>query len=360
MKFLFRVDASHSIGTGHVARCLTLANHLRASGASCSFVCLELQGNLIPVLKSLGYSVHALPPYPTSSGSDAFQIDVAADSSRVTAVLEGYRPDWLIVDHYGIEARWESTVRELGSKLLVIDDLANRPHVADMLVDQNFGRTASDYLTLVPQGSRVLAGPEYAILRPEFARERPASLARRSTPSMERLLITMGGSDPTGVTMDVMKVLQGVRDLPIHQVTVVMGSGATATAAVSALATAMPFPTTVLSGVGNMAEVMRESDVAIGAGGSTALERCCLGLPTIQIAIADNQEPASRLLHDAGAVRYVGRSDSDNWKSDLVDALRCFADDPHQLEGMSRRASMITDGSGTSKVCDALRRPTHR
>ena len=242
MKIAFRVDASLQIGTGHVMRCLTLADALAAQGADCLFICREHQGNLIEHIRNKGYCVHALPVLPSVCASSlaintvsdeqslahshwlgATQVE---DAAACAAILAGVKPDWLIVDHYALDARWELALKSHYRKLMVIDDLADRPHLCDLLLDQTFGRDAEDYHELVPAISRLLCGSRYALLRPEFAALRDYSLQRRANPQLRQLLITMGGVDKDNATGQVLEALRGCA-LPAQcHITVVMGTTA--------------------------------------------------------------------------------------------------------------------------------------
>ncbi|MDN5873135.1 MAG: UDP-2,4-diacetamido-2,4,6-trideoxy-beta-L-altropyranose hydrolase, partial [Sinobacteraceae bacterium] len=201
MNVVFRADASLEIGTGHVMRCLTLANALRETGASCTFVCRAHEGHLGEHIRACGHALHLLPrvadfspddktdPYARWLGSTPEQ-----DAEQTQAVLTS-DCDWLVVDHYGLDACWETRLRARARHLLAIDDLANRRHDCELLLDQNLGRDARDYDGLVGDRTQRLIGPRYALLRPEFAQWREISLARRRQPRLQQLLITMGGVD---------------------------------------------------------------------------------------------------------------------------------------------------------------------
>ena len=192
---VFRTDASLAIGTGHVMRCLTLADALRERGARSHFICRTHDGHLIEHIRAHGHQVSALPATASTSmtsntdNSTAHAhwlgVDWASDALDTLTVLQGLRTDWLVVDHYALDARWEKKLRHGCQRLLVIDDLADRPHDCELLLDQNLGRLASDYDRSVPVSCTVLAGPQHALLRPEFADWRYRSLARRATPRLQ-------------------------------------------------------------------------------------------------------------------------------------------------------------------------------
>lgn len=333
MKVAFRVDASLDIGTGHVMRCLTLASALRARGSECRFVCLELPGEMSARIAALGFPVSLLT-------EEAVATTFAAQSW-----------DWLVVDHYGLDARWESAMRPLARRILAIDDLADRVHDADMLLDQSPGRIESQYGALLPPDSRRLIGPRFALLRPQFAAARQSSLARRKAPRLSRILLTMGGIDQPNATGRVLSALAGGRVGADTEVTVVMGGQAPALEQVRTLAASMPFACNVRADVVDMAGLMAASDLAIGAGGGTALERCCLGLPTIAVVLAENQRAGTRALAMHGAVAIIESVAAiDTILLPSLDALRSEG----TLGAMSLAAAGVCDGLGTARVVSAM------
>lgn len=356
MTIAFRADASLSIGTGHVMRCLTLARALRAQGATCRFVTRALPGHLAAQIDAAGFGVTLLPA-PTGPAPDAppahaawAGVDWTTDAAETRAAL-GNSPDWLVMDHYAFDARWQRAARPEGTKLMVIDDLADRPHDCDMLLDQNLGHDAHDYDGLVPEHCIFLTGPHHALLRPEFAQARASALAERVGRDLRHLLITMGGVDPLDATSQVLRAMQGA-DLPEDMcITLVMGSRAPALDHVRALARDMPRPTEIAVDVTDMAARMASADLAVGAAGSTTWERCALGLPTIIVQIADNQAGIARALRDAGAALDPGPLNAPEFARNLQAAL---AEAPSQLSVMSGRAADICDGDGAARVVAKL------
>lgn len=358
MKFLFRVDASVSIGSGHVMRCLTLAMVLRTRGAHCHFVSRAHQGHLIELVRQRGFEVTELAPVSVPAGDDAGPAHAAwlgsswqADAEQTRALTLELKPDWLVLDHYALDQRWESMVQPASTRLLVIDDLADRAHACDLLVDQNLGRSASDYRGLVSAGCKVLAGPDYALLRPEFANLRDTSLARRSGARLRHLLLNMGGVDQHNATGEVLAALCGTKLPADCRISVIMGMQAPWIAEVRELATRMPWATEVLVNVADMAEQMANSDLAIGAAGSTSWERCCLGLPTLMVILAANQEAGAAALQDAGAAVLLGRAG--DIRATLPAAL-CDIQHPGRLGQIAAAAAALVDGHGAQRVLRAL------
>jgi UDP-2,4-diacetamido-2,4,6-trideoxy-beta-L-altropyranose hydrolase len=368
MEVAFRVDASRQIGTGHVMRCLTLANALAAHGVHCQFICGSHEGNLIEFVRSRGHLAHALPTAcemraatsasslgastPDLNHSYWASFEEERDAQACAQLLAAWHPDWLIVDHYALDARWERVLRPHCRRLMVIDDLADRPHVCDLLLDQTFGRDAADYLPLVPDGCRLLCGSRYAMLRPEFAAIRSYSLQRRCPATLRELLITMGGVDKDNVAGQVLQALRACA-LPLDcRITVVMGTLAPWLDEIRTQAPSMPCPTRVLVGISDMAALMADSDLAIGAAGSTSWELCCLGVPTLLVCTAANQR---KVISALASVRAVVRLDQAELRQpDGITFRSQYAALTENLEGYTAVAARITDGRGVFRVCTEL------
>jgi UDP-2,4-diacetamido-2,4,6-trideoxy-beta-L-altropyranose hydrolase len=359
MKIVFRTDSSLQIGTGHVMRCLTLAEALRVSGAECLFICREQEGCSFEQIRQRGFDLYSLPPAiefvksPASvtnqelSYSAWLGTDWATDAAQTKTVIDGIGADWLIIDHYAIDARWERVLRSMCRKLMVIDDLADRPHECDLLLDQNLGRITSDYSSLVPSDCIVLAGPRFALLRPEFAEFRDYSLRHRTTSKIDSLLITMGGIDKGDATG---KILEALKDCSLPkdcEITVIMGQHAPSLSRVNLLSTEMPWPTKVKVNVDNVAELMANSNLAIGAGGSTSWERCCLGLPTIIVILAENQMKVADALAKNGCAIVLGPPDAIS--KNLRSLLHMLTID-NKLHQMTQSSRTITDGQGVDRI----------
>ena len=361
MHIAFRTDASLQIGTGHVMRCLTLADALRERGAQSTFICRPHAGHLLDLIQQRGHTAKALAPADDAFTAPANPIhakwlstDWASDAAQTQQALGEHVVDWLVVDHYALDRRWEQTMRPHTRRIMAIDDLADRPHDCDLLLDQNLGRQAKDYGGLLSQHTQTLIGPAYALLRPEFAQWREHSLQRRAQPQLKNLLITMGGVDQasaTGQVLDAMKCCELPTDL---RITVVMGPTAPWLAKVQAQAAAMPCPTQVLSGVSNMAQLMAESDLCIGAAGGSAWERCALGLPTFVLILAANQHSGAMALqsHEAAWVA----ADAQQLLTQMS-ALFNKETQKAALQKMSQAAAKLAAGNGASQVVELLLEP---
>ncbi len=350
MRVVFRADASARLGYGHLMRCLCLADVLRARGAECHFLSAELPHELAARVARHGHGVHGLPAW---AGRD-LAADATADAVASAAVVGALGAAVVIVDHYRLDAAWEAALRRVGVALIAIDDLADRAHDVDLLIDANAGREASDYRGWVPPHCRVLCGPDYALLRAEFAAARAVSLARREHPEPRRVLVSMGGADADNVSATVLDALDALDPgtLPRHcRVTVVLGAGAPWIDALRRRAASAARATEVLVDVENMAALLADCDLAIGAGGVSALERCCLGLPSLVVVVAANQLPGSVALQRWGAATLVMASArlADTLPAEIARMLR-----PGALAAMAQRAAQRVDGRGSARVAEAV------
>lgn len=363
MKVVFRTDASLDIGTGHVMRCLTLADVLKSGGARCHFICREHPGNLIEQIRQRGYPVVGLAKGAAVCAPGSFSeanrrgyetwlgADWATDAAQTKVGVGDTMVDWIIADHYAIDARWEKTLRLMCRKLMVIDDLADRSHDCDLLLDQNLGRDVRDYSERVPMKCTVLAGPNYALLRPEFPAQREYSLRRRAIPKLKHLLIAMGGVDQVDATSQVLEAMKNCALPEDTRITIVMGPHAPWLKRVQFLAEQLPHSIEVKVNVQNMAQLMADSDLAIGAAGSTSWERCCLGLPSIIGVLATNQKSIANSLHLAGAAKIFCIDAGVETLRELIDHV--FGDSINLAE-MIASAANVTDGCGTGRVVSKL------
>jgi UDP-2,4-diacetamido-2,4,6-trideoxy-beta-L-altropyranose hydrolase len=359
----FRVDASREIGTGHVMRCLTLANALHERGASCQFICREHEGNLLDLIRSYGHQAIGLP-YDESACKDEGKFCKAnspyaswlgaeeeCDAQQTLVALDGAMADWMIVDHYAIGFRWEGVLRHACRHLMVIDDLADRNHDCDVLLDQNWfaEQTLTRYDNLVPSDCLKLLGPRYALLRPEYAQLRQTMHPRDG--SVRHLLVFMGGGDPDNQTAKVLESLEQF-DLTCFAVDVVMGVNHPNADGIALWVAEHP-EATLHQGLPSLAGLMAEADLMIGAGGSTTWERMCLGLPSIVIGIAANQMTTNLALMQAGYITFVGHMDFVS-SSDIAKAIRQCIDHPNLMQEQRLRMQELVNGSGAARLVNLL------
>lgn len=311
MRVVMRVDASLQIGSGHVMRCLTLADELRSRGAEVHFICREHPGNLFALIAERGCPIVRLPlaepEQIPSSGDVAHAAWLGApwqqDAQETVAALPSGGVDWLIVDHYALDQRWEQYVRPHVGKIMVIDDLADRPHDCDLILDQNVcDNMECRYDKLVLPHCRRFLGPRYVLLRPEFRVARKNLKDRDGT--VKRILVFFGGSDLTNETT---KTLLAIKSLgfPDIAVDVVVGVANPYKDQVKELCSSLPAARFYCQ-VDNMAQLMLSADLSVGAGGVTAWERMAMQLPTLAIAVADNQVEGLKLADCFKWLRFLG------------------------------------------------------
>lgn len=326
---VFRFDASPALGAGHAMRCLTLAEELAAQGWRCCGMTNSEAVETVPALRN----------------NPALLLDPGSGDAVG-------RTDWLVVDHYGLDARWEKSCRSWAERILVIDDLADRAHDCDILVDQTFGRHTEDYVRLVPQHCEILTGCDYALLKPAFVSARSDSLARRSTASgLRHLFVGLGATDPDNHTAEALKGI-AASGLTVT-VDAVLGSRAPHLDAVRAQIAAMTQAVSLHIDTTEMPRLMARADLAIGAAGTSTWERCCLGLPSLMMVIADNQRLIAENVAAAGAARLIVPP-RDTMAGQIAAALRELADDRAALEILSSRAATLCDGLGVRRVAAAL------
>jgi len=367
VKIAFRVDASVQIGTGHVMRCLTLADELTRQGHECRFVCREHEGHLADLTASKGYGLTLLPAPSGNelgardSNSDDYALWLGVpwqkDARQTLDALEPQKPDWLVVDHYALDAEWERVLASAVGNIMVIDDLANRPHECAMLLDQNHGRETSDYDELLSAGCQRLIGPRYALLRPEFSELRQQSLNRRQHFELKRILISLGGVDRTNVTGQVLETLKELA-LPSNiELDIIMGAAAPYLDEVRQQTDRLPFKASVSVNVKDMAERMCLADLSVGAPGGTSWERCCLGLPSVLVVLAENQVRGAIALEKSGAALTI------NSVTKIKATLASIVLDisvSGRLKKMSEAAAGITDGSGVFRAVDVINNACER
>lgn len=319
-RILFFADAGEAVGGGHVMRSLTLAEALIERGGTCAFIATPAVGALLDTFA---------PPAV----------------ERVTALDDGarWRPDVLVIDHHGVGAAHERGLAGL-AKLVAIDDQA-REHAVDMIVDPSLGRSATDYSG---QARTVLAGPTYALVRPAFAGVREAALARRGG-EPRRCLVSLGLTDLDGITGRIVELLlQKSGDVALD---VAVGSAAPSLPALQDLAGKGRISLHV--DTRDMAELVANADIAVGAGGSSVWERATLGLPTILLTLAENQKAMADQLQNAGLALVLDPV-ARRFETQLTDAWRRLMGSADLRRELSERPAALCDGLGAGRVAEAL------
>ncbi len=332
-------------------RCLTLAHELRRRGGDVRFICREHPGHLVDRVENEGLPVRRLPPPDT--GANATDEDYSSwrgvsedtDAAETLTALGDLRPEWLVVDHYGLGRQWERTIRPAVARIFAIDDL-ERDHDCDLLLDQNwFGdATSARYAGKVPDGCRLLLGPRYALLRPEYAQLRAMLPPRDGT--VRRVVIFFGGSDPTNETAKVLQALSAasMADLAVD---VVIGANHADADGIQAMVAARR-DATLHRDLPTLAGLMARADVAVGGGGATTWERLCTGLATLVVTLAANQEPFTEALARAGYVQWVGSAATTTPEA----YLEALLDHRGSSRPVTQRA--LVDGLGAKRVAEVI------
>lgn len=357
MKVWFRVDSSSEMGTGHLMRCLTLATGLRDRGAAASFVSRAHEGNSLDRIRANGFDVVELTleghadqrgSAPTQYGSwlGGNWLD---DARHTREAIGATTADWVIVDHYALDARWERAVRPATSRIMAIDDLADREHDCDMLLDQNLvAGLATRYDGLVPEACGSLLGPQFALLQRDYAALHDQTPPRSG--AVARILVFFGGADVdnlTGRTVGAFLELQ--RD--DVRLDVVVGAGHPFSAAIEQQVVGNTH-VSLHRNLPSLGPLIASADLAVGAGGTMSWERCCLGLPSLVITIAKNQEPIAAELARRGLIRWLGTKDEVDQPA-ITEILKEVLRDGLAPE-WSEQCRALVDGRGLDRVCSYL------
>jgi len=332
-RILFIVDAGPEVGGGHVMRSLTLARALEEKGASFAFLAPPEVG---AILEAFAPDVPRLPVASTTPK--------ALMGGLVAQLFDAF-----VFDHYRLSYADQRGMA--GSRpALVIDDLADRPLNADLILDSGPARRASDYEGL-HDGARLLLGPAYAPVRPEFAQFRERALARRGQP-VRRIMVSMGLTDVGGATSRVVERLRfRAGDLPLD---IVLGAEAPSLGGLTRVARRDPRLVLHVDAQ-DMGKLTLAADIAIGAAGSSMWERCVLGLPSLVVILAENQRAAAAALVERGAVLAVDAS-ADDFEAQFDRALMRLLTDAELRMALAAASAQVCDGRGAERVAEAFLR----
>jgi UDP-2,4-diacetamido-2,4,6-trideoxy-beta-L-altropyranose hydrolase len=354
MNIAFRTDATNQIGTGHFMRCMTLADELKKHGAQICFVSRNLPDHLRDMLAAKGMDLVSL-----KHNGSVFQIDdlahsawlgtsQAQDAQDTIQALAEQTSDWLVVDHYALDMRWESAMRKTAKKIMVIDDLADRQHDCELLLDQNFyADMQTRYSGKVPAHCKLLLGPRYALLREEFRKLREQIKPR--TGVVKKLLIFFGGVDADNYTGLAIKALADMALKEVH-VDVVIGAQHPSRTEIETECAVQGFVCHVQTN--KMAELMAASDLAIGAGGTAIWERCCLGLPAISFCVAENQR--KQVIDAAEAGLLYAPANNNNILDLIHNHTNGLLENPALLKLISNAEMNAVDGKGVLRIIYAM------
>lgn len=352
-RVIFRADANHAVGSGHVSRCHKLAKQLVMLGANVAFVSRR-QRSRVPTIAD-GMSVIHFDAVAALGGEDrpsSMQSSVASELSDAERTVGAFpaKPDWVVVDSYELGATWEAAVRSQCGRLAVIDDLG-RPHDCDLLIDPNWhgSKTETRYAGRVSPLTQSLLGPDFALLDPAFAKSRVSPTNRQG--KVKRVLVYFGGSDQYGLTPLALTVL-AKPEFARLEVDVVIGATNKASPLGNAVAINRP-GVTVYEHQNSLAKLLAGVDVAIGAVGGTTWERMCLGVPSLTVVIADNQLETANDLAAAGLIDLLGHA-TNVTEETLAQGLRELLNAPERRQRMADAGQALVDGRGAERVVDVL------
>lgn len=344
MKVVFRADASIHIGTGHIARCTTLAKELRRRGAEIQFVTRAHAGHQAAMLARAGFACTTLPAAEAATPKPddyAAWLGVSEETDARETMAAAGEAEWLVVDHYGLGPRWEQALRGSAGSILAIDDL-DRAHDVDLVLDQNLSDKPARYAGV----EKKLLGPNFALLGDEYRSGAPAF-----RPDVNRILVFFGGADPKGAAGAAVEALDDPAFAHMH-VDMAVGAASPARERLEEWA-ARRARTAVHVGLPSLRDLMAGADLAVGGGGIAMLERCCMGLPAIVMTIAANQVPGTRALAAEGAVTYLGDFEA-GAIADLAGAVRTLAADAVRRRAMADRGRLLVDGWGARRVAERI------
>lgn len=329
-RIAFRADARPQLGGGHIMRCLSTARELADRGCEVAFASAAGSADLVPALADAGLPV----------------LDAEMPGHLPLPEHWNGRCDGLVVDLYDATPDDERLMHKRCTAMASYGELLHRKHACDILIDQNMGRHGELHADRVDGDCRFLLGPAYFAARPEFSQLRFAALKRREDAPLKRVLVTMGLTDLDAISL---RLARAVLDNSALDVEVILGPAAASRDPLTEMAASEP-RLTVSVGVSDVGARMAAADLAIGAGGGTAFERCILGLPSLVCSLAENQSALARALDEAGAAILVDAGD--NLDADIARALQELT--PERLTHLSQTAADLCDGRGAERIADAL------
>jgi UDP-2,4-diacetamido-2,4,6-trideoxy-beta-L-altropyranose hydrolase len=336
---LIRADASPEIGTGHVMRCLALAQAWQDAGGKATFLMAQSTPSIQARLAAENFKLIPLSAFPGGNEDADFTNEYA---SRIEA-------EWLTLDGYGFDTRYQEQIRNRERKLLCVDDAGKCDrYVADIVLNQNITASKTPYCRL---GAQVLLGPSFCLLRREFA---PWQKWHRKIPFVGRnVLVTLGGSTQAAAGVRVMESV-GRANIESLRAVFVVGGSSMDVAALESCAAKFPEKISIRRDVSNMAKLMARADLAISAAGSTCWELCLLGLPSILLDVADNQIPVAIELERTGCMVYAGNGNIVS-PDKLANTIEDLLLSKETRESLSHRCRQLVDGLGAQRVVSAMR-----
>jgi UDP-2,4-diacetamido-2,4,6-trideoxy-beta-L-altropyranose hydrolase len=340
---VIRVDAGAAMGTGHVMRCLALAQGWRLAGGDAVFVIADSTPAISRRLDDEGFSIATLQCCP---GCDQ-------DARALVSIAAELHATWVAVDGYQFNSVYQRRIKEGGFKLLWIDDLGQcAPHFADLILNQNLYATVDLYSESSEETS-LLLGSEYVLLRREF---RGWSNWRRDFKEVaKRILVTMGGGDSQNATA---QILRALADAGVAiEIEAVVGGSNPHEETIRQMACELPCNISIKSNVANMPELMAGADLALSAAGVTSYELALMQVPMILVTVAENQVGTAKSFGERGAALNLGRFQGSH-PDRVVEAVNSLIQDRERRRSLSNKARSFVDGCGSRRVCQALLQKT--
>jgi len=348
LKAVVRADSSLNIGSGHIMRCLTLAEELTMNGFVVYFISVNQSGSMLSHIESFGYQCFEIPcaSYNSNSYNDKY-FDNTYDAIFSIEILKPLNIDLIIVDHYGINSIWHKMIKQYCKSIVVIDDLANRNYECNILIDQTYGRRPDEYIKLVSNKANLCLGSKYALVRKEYFEMRgKAKIKRDKYEDIKNILIFMGGADYSSLYLDIVNTIFSMDSLNLLTVNLVVGAQDDNT--IDKLSSIVDDRLKIHKNISYMPRLMYESDIFIGASGSTTWERCSLYLPSLVYVAADNQKIIAKNLYNLGAILV--------WK-DMIELKRCFqriTQSPALYHKMKVKSGKVCDAKGVYRVANKV------
>lgn len=351
--FIIRVDSSLEIGTGHLARCLALADHLAKIKAKVVFICRNHHGSTHELIPKKNFRLHLLNgkenQATSANPSDWLGCSQLQDASESSLYIDMYQKPNVIVDHYGLDYIWESNIK--CKSMTVIDDLANRHHQCSLLIDQSLKNTKSNYKKLV-DGSFDFIGGNKVILREEFSIKEAWKLSENGM-----VLICMGGADPQSYTKKILKnIILNHRKFSGHQdiseIKVIVGSSYCDYEELITLADSTTLKVSIIFAPDNISKLMLSSDLCILSCGTMILEACALGVPSIGIAVAENQKSTAEFLAKAGAIEFYDFKN--NKDINMYAGIHGLINNPERLSLYSKKLKTMVSSTAAKTIARRL------
>ena len=339
-KIYFRCDSSSDIGSGHVIRCLTLANFLKKKGLFTTFICKETEGNLFDVILKHNHNLVVLSNNKKNIWED--------DAQEIIDKIKDFNSskDWMVVDHYFLNKDWETRISSKLYKLFIIDDLCDRPHYGNILLNQNYlPGIRSQYKKILSSKTKILLGPKYALLSPEYKATRKLIKINKKK-KLQRVFIFFGASDDKEQTIKCLSILSKL-NFKLLKIDIVIGLANKKKKLIEEITDKIDNATLHVQ-IPSLCNLMKNADLYLGSGGTTTWERCCLGLPSIVISTSGNQVRQNEYLFKKGVIKYLGKAESVS-EENIRTALLMFAEG-YDSTKMSKKALKITNGNGAELV----------